>query len=84
MRPTAPFPGYLTILTSIWLLAEAEVNSTSSVKSAASKCPYLKENPILEAVTEASEGLRDDIIEIGNQSKNVEKAGKKPLYVRCK
>ena len=45
----------------------------SGAKSAASKCPFLKQNQMLEAVTEASEGLRDDIIHIGKTAKKTEK-----------
>ena len=39
-------------------------------KSAAAKCPFLKQNQLLEAVAEASEGLQDDVIEIRAQSRD--------------
>jgi len=50
-----------------------DLAAMTPAKSAASKCPFLKENQMLEAVTEASEGLQEDIIEIGAQAKKIEK-----------
>ena len=55
-------------------------------KSAAAKCPFLKQNQLLEAVAEASEGLQDDVIEIRAQSrdrvdkKDGEKGGEKGVH----
>lgn len=47
-----------------------ELAPATPAKSSASKCPFLKQNQMLEAVAEASEGLQKDIIEIGDKSRN--------------
>jgi len=47
------------------LMMNMPLSESRSTKEAASKCPFLKENNM--AVTEASEGLKDDIIIVGDK-----------------
>ena len=49
-----------------------DADSLTPAKSAASKCPFLKQNQMLESITEASEGVQDDVIVIGSQAKKTE------------
>lgn len=52
------------------LIKNNDSTSMTPAKSAAAKCPFLKQNQLLEAVAEASEGLQDDVIEIRAQSRD--------------